>query len=69
MDTTKTLEADTTEAVEELRAAYWRLINTRDAWRRHANPRLHLAAFTLNEAAETVGAVLLRHLENTEGNK
>ena len=68
MDTTKTLSANTDAAVEELRATYWRLINTRDAWRRHANPRLHLAAFSLNEAAEIVGAVLLRHLENTEGN-
>lgn len=67
MDTTKTLSADTAAAVEDLRAAYWRLINTRDAWRRHANPRLNLAAFSLNEAADIVGAVLLRHLEDTQG--
>lgn len=62
--TTKTLEADTGEAVEALRALYWHAVNTRDAWKRHDNPRLNLAAFTLNEAVEVIGGVLLRHLEH-----
>ena len=62
--TTKTLEADTGEAVEALRALYWEAVNTRDAWRRHANPRLNLAAFTLHEAVEVIGGVLMRHLEH-----
>ena len=60
----KTLEADTAAAVEALHALYWEAVNTRDAWRRHDNPRLNLAAFTLNEAVEVIGGVLLRHLEH-----
>ena len=50
--------------MEALRALYWHAVNTRDAWKRHDNPRLNLAAFTLHEAVEVIGGVLLRHLEH-----
>lgn len=59
---------DYAATVEELRAAYWHLINVRDTMRHHANPYLNMSSFRINEASEIVAAVLLRHLEEEEVN-
>lgn len=58
-----TTKTDTAAAVENLRRAYWHLINVRDEWRHCDDVRLNLAAFRLHEGTQVIGDVLQRHLD------
>lgn len=63
MNTKTDNPAATEEAVEELRRAYWHLVNVCDQWRYHDDARLALASFRLHDGVQIVGGVLQRHLD------